>query len=180
MEPSVLIKQADALVRHSLIDLVSDLRATAWAGRRENEVRSLYAFGHLVTRCHPDHFLRDPTQIALDVPVPQIEAEAQRALSGGTGTPKRDVAKDLVIWPRPRMTCWVEDKADAHPTVLIEWKVNRTSPSSYDVAWLQRFSASREAFVGYAVAVDLGSSRYALACTRVQRGHADARWLSLD
>lgn len=171
--------QIDDLVRESLAAFADDLRSTGWSGRREHEAKSLYAFGYLAPRCRPGAFLHDPAQIALDTPVLQIDHEAQRRLSGGTGAPKRVVAKDLLIWPEPRLTCWRDGEPSGFPAVIMEWKLNAAGVHAYDVAWLRGFSAARPGFVGYALTVNPKRRGPLLACTRVHLGAAADGWLAV-
>ncbi|MDX1419832.1 MAG: hypothetical protein R3181_07695 [Rubricoccaceae bacterium] len=171
-----MIAQVDELIRASLTDFAGYLCSTHWSGRREHEAKSLYAFGHLVPRCRPGHFLHDPAQIALDTPVPQIAPEGQKALSRGMRAPKRAVAKDLLIWPEPRTTCWRDGRPSAHPAVIMEWKLNKQGVHPYDVDWLRAFSSDRPDFVGYALTIDLLRRNALLECTRVHGGEVGVDW----
>ncbi len=116
------------------------------------------------------------TQIALDVPVPQIDPDIQRRLSGSLN-PKKDVAKDLIIWPEAWMTCWRDEKSQQYPSAIMEWKFNKRKISSYDVCWLEAFSKGHRDFVGYALSVDKQRRDFALSCTRVYDGKSEAEWL---
>ena len=171
-----MIPEIDELARQSLKEFIRDLFVRDWQGRRENEARSLYAFGYLAPRCKPGHFLHDMTQIALDVPVPQIDPEIQRKLRGSL-KPKKDVAKDLIIWPEAWMTCWKDGNPVHYPSALMEWKFNTRTVSSYDVSWLEAFSRGHREFVGYALSVDKQRRAFALSCTRVYDGKAESEWL---
>ncbi len=175
-----MITEIDALIRASLAEFVGAVQAAGWGGRREHEAKSLYAFGHLVPRCRPGSFLHHPAQIALDTPVLQIDHEAQQALSRGKRKPKRNVAKDLLIWPEPGMTCWRDGLPCVHPAVIMEWKFNKDGILPYDVAWLQIFSTDRPDFVGYALTLDLLKRRFLLNCTRVFRGASEEEWLTIS
>lgn len=97
-----MIAQIDEIVKLSLTTLAEDI-ASGWTGRREREVVSLFCFGHLLRHCRPGSFLSDPTQIGIEVAVLQIPS--QTALTGKAGS-KEQVCKDIVIWPKARMTCW--------------------------------------------------------------------------
>lgn len=174
-----MIAEIDELIRASLAEFADAVQARGWCGRREHEAKSLYAFGHLVPRCRPRRFLHHPAQIALDTPVLQIDHEAQQALSRGKRKPKRIVAKDLLIWPEPRMTCWHDGLPCVYPVVIMEWKLNANGIHPYDVAWLQAFSTDRSDFVGYALTVDLLRRHFLLSCTRVFRGEAEKEWLTI-
>ena len=166
----------DHVIATSLHSFAARLQDSAWTGQREHEIKSLYAFGHLVAECRPGTFLHDPAQIALDSAVPQIPPDAQQALSHGTGRPKRAVAKDLIIWPAPGMTSWVGGASAVAPAVVMEWKLNRSGVFGYDVDWLTRFTALHPGVTGYAVTVDLRPRGPLLTCARVVQGAADATW----
>ena len=171
-----MITGIDKLIRSSLTSLVEDISAGDWTGRREREVVSLFCFGHLMRECRPDTFLHDVTQISIEVAVPQVTGQVGRT---GKATRKVQVCKDVVIWPRPRMTCWdSEGNATVRPTSVIEWKHNEGVVWAYDVDWLREFSADREDFVGYAVSTNHGRpNNFRLSCTRVYRGEAQSEWL---
>jgi hypothetical protein len=74
------IEQLDAVVRESLVSLAAELGGGFWKGQREREVVSLFCFGHLLPRCKPGLVLHDPTQLSIEVAVPQIGG--QRGLTG--------------------------------------------------------------------------------------------------
>ena len=162
-----MIFELDLIVRESLESLVDDVFDRPWFGK-EREVVSLYAFGHLQRYCREGGVLNNPTQIVVEGRVPQIPGSNR----------KRQVCKDLVIWPKPGMTCWNEEwESVYYPTAIIEWKANVTVVSRYDVEWLSAFSQDLDDFVGYAVCLDLEQRRFKLSCTRVYRGEAEAGWL---
>jgi hypothetical protein len=105
-----MISELDLIIRQSLKDLVDDVFDRPWFGR-EREVVSLYAFGHLQRYCREGGVLSDPTQIVLEGAVPQLPGPNRKQL----------VCKDLVIWPKPRMTCWNEEQEPAHyPIAIVE------------------------------------------------------------
>ena len=173
------MREIDKLIKESLLEFMSDLLVSEWQGVRENEARSLYVFGYLVKRYRPNGFLHDLTQIAIEVPVPQIDSQIQRQLTGKPST-KADVTKDLVIWPKPWMTCWQEGKSHNYPSLIMEWKINQSKVWTYDVEWLQAFSRGRQDFVGYALSIDRKRRNFALSCTRVYDGQAEPEWLLID
>jgi len=100
--PKPVINNLDEVIRSSLSSLVAGFSANNWTGRREREVVSLFCFGHLLRECRPDSFLHDAAQISIEVAVPQLAGQIGRT---GKSTSKDQVCKDVVIWPRPRMTC---------------------------------------------------------------------------
>jgi hypothetical protein len=171
-----VISEIDALIRSSLSSLVEDISSNGWKGRREREVVSLYCFGHLLKECRPGTFLHDVTQISIEVAVSQVAGQVGRT---GKATSKERVCKDVVIWPRPRMTCWdSEGNATQGPTSILEWKHNEGVVCAYDVDWLREFSAGVDDFIGYAVSTNHGRpNSFRLSCTRVYRGDAQPEWL---
>ena len=175
-EAGAIATEIDTLIRSSLCSLVEDISTSDWTGRREREVVSLFCFGHLLRECRPDTFLHDVTQISIEVAVPQVTGQVGRT---GKPTSKVQVCKDVVIWPRPRMTCWdAEGNSTVRPTSIIEWKHNEGVVYAYDVDWLREFSAGAEDFVGYAVSTNHGRPHnFRLSCTRIHRGEAQSEWL---
>lgn len=171
-----MIEELDSVIRQSLSEFVSDIFQAGWLGR-EREAVSLYVLGYLIRYCKPNCFLRDPTQIGIEVAVPQLRGPNK----------KKQVCKDLVIWRQPRMTCWNSAwEPVEYPTAILEWKVYRAGQASrglgvsrYDIAWLGEFSVGLDDFVGYAVSLDLRSRKFRLLCTRVHDGQPNHRWLHL-
>jgi hypothetical protein len=174
-----MIDQIDTLIGASLTSLVDDISSPEWSGKREREIVSLFCFGHLLRQIRPSSFLCDPTQIAIDVAVPQVLGQAH--LSGKL-TSKGQVCKDVVIWPRPRMTCWdASGRPTIRPASILEWKHNEGEVSCYDVEWLQAFSAETEHFVGYAVCTNsFRTQSFRLSCTRVCAGNSQSGWLLIE
>lgn len=174
-----MLSEIDALARASLSSLLGDLFGPGWNGRREREVVSLFCFGHLLSHCRPGTFLSDPTQIAIEVAVPQIAG--QKSLSGSASS-KGQVCKDIVIWPRPRMTCWDDSgRPTIRPSCVFEWKHDAGGVAPYDVQWLTEFSRLAEDFVGYAVCTNQKRPRsFRLSCTRVYKGKSEPRWVYVE
>jgi hypothetical protein len=168
-----MLTDLDKVVRQSLTEFTEAVFNTQWLGR-EREAVSQFVFGHLIHHCKPGSFLWDPTQIGIEVAVPQLKGPNR----------KRQVTKDLVIWRAPGMTCWNTDWDPVQvPLAILEWKVfyntqrGSAKISTYDVDWLCKFSADLETFVGYAVTLDLLARRFRLTCTRVYKGHSTDKWL---
>jgi len=159
--------QLDSLVRDSLCEFVSDVFATSWWGK-EREAVSFYAFGYLSKFCKAGSILYDLAQIGIEVRVPKPESLGR----------KREVCKDLLIWPKPGMNCWnKERKAQNYPLAVLEWKVNQRDTSRHDLDWLLAFSANRPNSVGYAVCLDLYEREFRLRCTRVRNSRPNNKWL---
>ena len=169
----------DEVVRRALSSFAAEALDGSWSGRREREAVSLFVLGYLLREVDAAGFLRDPAQIGIEFPVPQIADAASRAISGRSGR-KRQVCKDIVIWPEPRMTCWdVEGCATVAPAAILEWKFGVPAVDPDDVAWLKTFSAGRPAFLGYAIAANQSGRQFTLSCTRVKSGRTKQRWLHL-
>jgi hypothetical protein len=177
VEPAAPAELVGRIVREALESFVKDLASGSWTGRREREAVSLFVMGHLALLCQEDKVLHDPTQIGIEVPVPQITT--QRELSGSSRS-KAQVCKDIVIWPRPRMTCWDSDgRPTIRPLSILEWKHNEPDTARYDVDWLKAFSGSDPNFVGFAVSTRSSAWGPALWCTRVYLGQQEDGWLRI-
>ena len=172
----------EQLIRRSLISLHGFLVQGTWHGR-EREVVSLYAFGHLLPEMTANGM--DPTQIGIEVAVPQVPRENHRRKDP-------DVCKDLVIWPEPSMTTWKsESEKGRFPSAILEWKTRnntlpRSSPDSLDRAfhenidWLQQFAnMAPEGWTGYAVSVDLALETPWMRVAKVTHLEVTMDWLTL-
>jgi hypothetical protein len=96
------------VVKQSIEDFFNAVVRDEWRGR-EREVVSLYAFEFLASRAGGSG-LRSPAQIGIECAVPQVLANG-----------KRQVCKDLVIWPEPRMTVRDEDgRPTRTPSLIVE------------------------------------------------------------
>ena len=101
------------------------------------------------------------------------------------------MCKDLVVWPKAKMTAWSSDgQLSHHPLAIMEWKVvhrfnvrraeNIRKEHVSDVAWLQEKSKRNEISVGYAVLVEcVPGQNTVLRCTKVSGDDTDHRWLVL-
>ena len=169
----------DMMIERSLRGFVKAINEDKWSGRREREAICLYVLAHLRLEVKRGSILSDIRQIGIEMPVEQIDPTKQKALSGGTGKPKADVTKDLLIWPRPQMTTWnTEGKSHGVPLAILEWKMGSLSPSEYDVRWLEHYSRGRDRFTGYAVSFHRSKSGvFSLAVTRVKQGKHEVDWL---
>ena len=159
----------DLPIKKSLEDFVKDIFAKSWWGK-EREAVSLYAFGYLIKQCRAESVLYDPAQIGIEVRVPKPESFGA----------KKEVCKDIVIWPQPGMTCWDKQrKSVQEPLAVMEWKVNEPRVSDYDLEWLCAFSAARPSFTGYALCLNLNSPNFRLHCIRIQNSKKELDWLRL-
>lgn len=141
--------------------------------RREREAVSMFAFGSLLDQVDPTGSLMNSSQTAIEVPVPQVAVGNER-FEGK----KRQVCKDLVIWPEPRMTCWDDDgDPTVAPTAILEWKFGVNRVSEYDVDWLEAFTTEYSDCTGYAVAANPPGGGFALSCTRITADRKRPEWV---
>ena len=107
---------------------------------------------HLQKLCCRKSILKEPSQICIEGAVPQIK-----------GYKKPEVWKDLIIWPRPKMSCFKKDgNPFYYPLVVMEWKLVKDDKNAKgasevakkDTAWLQRFLKESEGkSIGYSIVV---------------------------
>jgi len=158
----------DLTIRNSLLEFASFVARENWYGR-EREAVSLYALGFLIPLCRPGTPLSFPTQVGLDVAVPQLPAPGR----------KPQVCKDLVIWESAAETCWDGSrKASRWPLAILEWNVRTDATSQYDEAWLREASAKPRTLSGYAVALDPKGDRTTLSVTLARAGRIHRRWMT--
>lgn len=165
----------DALILRSLGALAMDLRGAPWFGR-ENELVNHFVFGHLVKLAASLPGVLSLDQIGIEVAVPRLPDWGDR--------PKKDVRKDLVIWPAPRSTCWAGPcQHGAAPLAVMEWKTlnnvgvpervaAKRAEHLRDIEWLTRMSRRSADCWGYAVFVDLRTAEKSIECRRVRDGRA--------
>ena len=159
----------DDIVRRSLTEFAAESLCSDWRGRREREAVSLYVFRHLLREVRPDSVLRDPAQITIEFPVPQV------AESG-----KLQVCKDIVIWSEPAMSCWDDDgQPTVAPSVILEWKFGAVGTFAPDVEWLRSFSKAFPGFIGYAVTANRPGAGALLRCDRIAAGEVHPAWINL-
>jgi hypothetical protein len=157
----------DSLLRGSLIDLADFVAKNNWRGR-EREVVSLFAFGFLVPRCQVGGPLQNPTQIGLDVAVPQLPGKNRKAL----------VCKDLVLWEESAGTCWDKaGNATRTPIAILEWKAGTTNHSKHDELWLQAYSSNHRNFTGYAVSLNPKGMQTSLSVSLARNGVTNKSWI---
>lgn len=171
--------ELDKIVARSLSRFVDAINRDKWSGRREREAISLYVLAHLQREVRRGGVLHDVRQIGIEMPVEQIDAAKQREISGGKGKPKADVAKDLLIWPKPQMTTWSPEGKSLHaPLAILEWKMGSLSPYEYDVRWLEEYSRSHAKFTGYAVCIRRSKEgMFSLSVARVKKGKREVNWI---
>lgn len=165
----------DDIIWRSLISFAEEALAGDWRGRREREAVSMYAFGCLLREVRAGGIVYDPAQITIEFPVPQVTGR-----DGASVSAKNQVCKDLVIWPRPGMTCWDDEgKPTVPPAAILEWKFGAPTVYEPDVEWLQAFTKMYPETVGYAITANRPGSAFLLECVRVTGGVAERQWLRL-
>lgn len=163
----------DGIIRNSLSNFVDEYLDGSWTGQREREAVSTFVFGSLLEAVDTDGFLHDPTQIGIEVPVPQVT----RPDEDPSGK-KSQVCKDLVIWHEPQTTCWdSQGNPTTVPALILEWKFSTTEVSEYDVNWLKAFTGKYADCHGYAVTANQPGSTFRLSCTKVAGGKTEPEWL---
>lgn len=169
----------DRIIRDSLVSFSKEALSGTWTGRREREAVSLYTFGFLLKQVQIGGILHDPAQIGIEFPVPQVPGTAETN-GGGRHREKSQVCKDLVIWPRPAMTCWdVAGNPTISPLAVLEWKFGTEKTSRHDLEWLKAFSKNRPEFTGFAISANRPGAAFLLRAVRVSKGEADFDWLTL-
>jgi hypothetical protein len=137
------------VLAEALFDFEEWLLATGWRGK-ENDCVNLFASKFLFSRIDPAGPIKDPTQICIEVCVPQPRSVGI----------KKAVRKDLVIWSEPHATTWDENwNAVTVPAAIIEWKARRKPTtqerlSAYDLQWIRSYLQVYPAFRGYCATVD--------------------------
>jgi hypothetical protein len=170
------------LLDAALDSLLAFFCQNPWIGR-ERELVSLFAFGHLLPQVHPDSVMFDPRQIAIECGV------LQTLFAPGNPRDKKPnkkyVCKDVVIWPRPGMTCWSDSLEAIHvPLAIVEWKrlgfgkpvaaTSDISHDAHDVAWLSSYTARFPECIGYSVTLARTLNGERLAVRRYRSGQAIA------
>ena len=167
------IRQIDRIIRETLIEFSDHLDKRPFCGK-EHDFVNRYAHGFLMERCSPRSFLKHRTQIGIEVGVAQTR-----------GFPRPAARKDLVIWPKPWMSCWDDKFRPAnHPIAVLEWKLKVKGKElrcdRHDEAWLTAFSKWQPDFVGYAVTISrTRPAAQKLCVTRFHRGDVHHNWLTL-
>ncbi len=166
----------DNLIRPQLAALYGELQDKPWY-KREQEVVSLFAFGHVA-----------PALLREGIDIGQLTIEGRVWQS----TPKRAdkvhlrskelgerVRRDLVFWEH-RNDGWWRSPRPSVPLAIMEWKLGSGTATrkSYeiDVEWLtQNGKAGAEGGpsmqVGYAVLVDWSKDVLSIECKRIENGH---------
>ena len=163
-----MINNLDHSIEESLINFVTEVFRRNWFGR-EREAISLYAFEYLLPTLMSADQEFHPSQLGIEIAVPQLNKPGS----------KSQVNKDLVIWPKPYMTCWDSSGEPTQtPASILEWKANTSKMSARDIEWLSEFSIGKKGFIGYAVTLDLEQRLFRLRCDRISNGKRDYSWVN--
>lgn len=162
----------DGIVEASLRALAADPHVRTWQAKERDWV-NYYAHRYLLEHCRAAGPLRHPSQIGIEVAVPQP-----------AGYEKRTVSRDLVLWAECGSTCWNDAwEPCQHPLAILEWKVHRprhrNQKVSHERAWLRAYSAWQPAVLGYAIEVDGAGSASTLTCTRFLGTSETPAWLQV-
>lgn len=165
--------EIDGIVAASLRDFAVDMFSRPWFGKEHDWVNA-YAHGQLARRRSAGGAFYDVGQIGIEVAVGQPPGFTARA-----------ARRDLVLWPKPLMTCWdARWHAVNHPLMIMEWKVHRPAYSSpglnRELDWLKAYSVWQPSVLAYAVEIDTRRASSVLRCRRVLAGHEDPTWLRCD
>jgi hypothetical protein len=114
------VQEIDSVIKDSLTKLARDPHVRQWKAKEHNWV-SYFTLKYVLEHCGPGRVIGDPTQIGIEVGVPQPTEMKYE---------KSSVRRDLVIWPEGGMTCWKEGpdrkwESSCHPLAIVEWKVHR-------------------------------------------------------
>jgi hypothetical protein len=167
-----MLTPIDEVMSTCLTQLAADPHVRGWSAKERNWV-NYFAHGFLLQQCRPDGVFRHPTQIAIEVGVPQPP-----------GYTKPTTHRDLVIWSEPGSTCWSPTWAPVcHPLAIVEWKVHRPGRRNVEVlkerAWLRAYCAWVPATVAYAIEVEWSPETFTVTCSRFQGTTEVADWLLL-
>lgn len=166
-------KRIDDTVETSLRALAADPHVHAWRAKERNWV-NYFAHHHLLKQCHAAGPLIHPSQIGIEVAVPQP-----------AGYVKSTVSRDLVLWAECGATCWDDDwEPSNHPLAIMEWKVHRPGRRNpkvrHERAWLRAYCAWQPTVLAYAIEVDGRKTVATLSCTKFVGTTETPAWLELE
>jgi len=178
--PRLSVPLLDQMVKSALGSLYDDLKTTNPHGvswyRREQEVVSLFAFGHLV-RLFFSHSL-DTALLTIEGRVPQACGKKPKA------KPKLRGQRDLVIWSQRLDGYWRNPDIPINPFAVIEWKLSTSNATDSrihaeheeDVEWFKKNSECMR--VGYAVFVRWPNRTLNITCKRISKIAPSDDWAS--
>ncbi len=157
----------DVLLKESLTAFGHAIVGTTWFGK-EREAVSYYAFSFLAKECRAGTALYDTGQIAMEGRMP-----------GGPLNKKKQVCKDLVIWPTPGTNCWDEKRRAVHyPLAVMEWKANSGILFHYDLEHLASLTEHAPGMLGIVVTFD-ARKKDILRAAKVLNGAVEEGWLEV-
>jgi hypothetical protein len=150
-------KRIDLYITKALVEfgawLRDDPQGREWIAK-EWDTTAMFADVFLRAGVGPDSAIRHQSQIRTES---QVGAETLRGWRG--------VRKDVVIWPRPFMSCWDSNwKATQTPRVVLEfkqWRHHRKAElfDSFDSKWIAAWTEANPGTLGYVVTVVLMGER---------------------
>ncbi len=157
----------ETLLHTTLSAFANNILHTPWFGK-EREAVSYYAFNFLAKAARSGTPFYDVGQLAMEGRMP-----------GGPLNTKKQVCKDLVIWPAPGVNCWNEQRqAVRYPLAVMEWKANSPNLFAYDLEHLASLTAHVPGMLGIVVTFDARSKKV-LRAARVLNGEVTRDWLEL-
>lgn len=156
-----------SLLEASLTSFAHAILRTPWYGK-EREAVSHYAFNFLAKADQPGTSFYDIGQLAMEGRMP-----------GGPLNTKKQVCKDLVIWPTPGSNCWDADRRAVHyPLAVMEWKANSAKLFPYDLEHLASLTAHVPGMLGVVVTFD-AKRKGVLRAAKVLNGIVEEGWVEL-
>lgn len=157
----------ETLVHSTLTAFGRAILDTPWFGK-EREAVSYYAFGFLVKACKPNTWLYDPGQLSIEGRIPGTRSHS-----------KKQVCKDLVIWPAPGMNCWAGPNKAVHvPLAIIEWKADSDTLFEEDITKMQEYTTSYPGLHGIVVTFN-AKKKTVLRTAKVLNGVVERDWLEV-
>ncbi|MEO8067590.1 MAG: hypothetical protein ABI599_07860 [Flavobacteriales bacterium] len=160
-------ERLEAVLNRSLQAFAKQVLHSKWYGK-EREAVSYYAFGQLVRQCKAGSPLYHPAQIAIEGRLP-----------GSALNKKKEVCKDLVIWPTPGGNCWnAERKSQHYPLAVMEWKANGEEFSAYDIKHLVALTTGCPGMLGLVVTFH-AVRKNVFRVARILNGEVQYDWLEV-
>lgn len=165
--------QVELIIKRALVQFHQDMVQRKWKGR-EREAVSHFVTGHLINCVSKDSIFKDLSQAVIEGAVKQWDKVG-----------KKQVNKDLLIWPDSGMTTWNSVWEPEHvPLAILEWKVYRQKNRfkafhQHDVEWLEWWTTENTGTLGVLVALDISTAKPELYAGLVKGGLCDKDWLLL-
>ncbi len=153
------------IIHSTLTQFAYTILHTHWYGK-EREAVSYYAFHFLAKAAKPGTPFFDVGQLAMEGRMP-----------GGPLNTKKQVCKDLVIWPEPGANCWNERREAVHyPLAVMEWKANSSTFFAYDLEHLASLTNHAPGMLGIVVTFD-AKKKEVIRAAKVLNGVVERDWL---